>query len=83
MCFCRWLIRFGRGTTGPARLRRPCAQARMATLTTEALALASGGDRRAIGAYSLMQTGAALIPFALALLIPAFVWRNRKGLRNG
>ena len=56
---------------------------RVATLTTEALALASGGDRRAIGAYSLMQTGAALIPFALALLIPAFVWRNRKGLRNG
>lgn len=56
---------------------------RVATLTTEALALASGGDRRAIGAYSLMQTGAALVPFALALLIPAFVWRNRKGLRNG
>jgi putative thiamine transport system permease protein len=56
---------------------------RVATLTTEALALASGGDRRAIGAYSLMQTGAALIPFALALLIPTFVWRNRKGLRHG
>ena len=56
---------------------------RVATLTTEALALASGGDRRAIGVYSLMQTGAALVPFALALLIPAFVWRHRKGLRNG
>lgn len=56
---------------------------RVATLTTEALALASGGDRRAIGAYSLMQTGAALVPFALALLIPALVWRNRKGLRHG
>ena len=56
---------------------------RVATLTTEALALASGGDRRAIGAYGLMQTGAALVPFALALLIPTLVWRNRKGLRHG
>ena len=56
---------------------------RVATLTTEAVALASGGDRRAIGVYGLMQTGAALVPFALALLIPAIVWRNRKGLRHG
>lgn len=56
---------------------------RVATLTTEALALASGGDRRAIGVYSLMQTATALVPFALALLIPTLVWRNRKGLKNG
>lgn len=56
---------------------------RVATLTTEAVALASGGDRRAIGVYGLMQTGAALVPFALALLIPTLVWRNRKGLRHG
>ena len=56
---------------------------RVATLTTEAVALASGGDRRAIGVYGLMQTGAALVPFALALLVPAIVWRNRKGLRDG
>ena len=56
---------------------------RVATLTTEAIALASGGDRRAIAVYSLMQTAAALIPFALALLVPALVWRNRKGLRHG
>lgn len=56
---------------------------RVATLTTEAVALASGGDRRAIGVYGLMQTGAALVPFALALLVPALVWRNRKGLRHG
>jgi len=56
---------------------------RIATLTTEAVALSSGGDRRAIGVYSLMQTGAALVPFAIALLIPALVWRNRKGLLHG
>ena len=56
---------------------------RVATLTTEAVALASGGDRRAIGVYGLMQTGAALIPFTLAIIVPAIVWRNRKGLRHG
>ncbi len=55
---------------------------RVSTLTTEAVALASGGDRRAIGVYGLMQTGAALLPFTFALLVPAFVWRNRKGLRH-
>jgi putative thiamine transport system permease protein len=56
---------------------------RVTTLTTEAVALASGADRRAIGVYGLMQTGAALLPFALALAIPAMMWRNRKGLRDG
>ena len=56
---------------------------RVATLTTEAVALASGGDRRAIGAYGIVQTAAALLPFALALLLPALIWRNRMGLRHG
>lgn len=56
---------------------------RVETLTTEAVALASGGDRRAIGVYGLMQTAAALLPFALALAVPAIIWRNRRGLRHG
>ncbi len=43
---------------------------RVPTLTTEAVALASGGDRRAIGVWSLAQTAAALVPFALALTLP-------------
>ena len=55
---------------------------RVATLTTEALALSSGGDRRAIGVWGLAQTGAALLPFALAILVPAVVWRNRRGLAH-
>ncbi len=55
---------------------------RVSTLTTEAVALASGGDRRAIGVYGLLQTGAALLPFAIALAVPAVMWRNRKGLRH-
>ena len=55
---------------------------RVQTLTTDAVALASGGDRRAIGVYGLMQTAAALVPFAMALAIPALVWRNREGVRH-
>jgi putative thiamine transport system permease protein len=55
---------------------------RVQTLTTEAVALAAGGDRRAIGAYALVQTAAALLPFALALAVPMLVWRNRKGLHH-
>ncbi len=56
---------------------------RINTLTTEAVALAAGGDRRAIGVFGLMQTASALLPFALALLLPALIWRNRKGVLNG
>jgi putative thiamine transport system permease protein len=55
---------------------------RIATLTTEAVALASGGDRRAIGVFAVAQTGAALVPFAAALAIPALAWRNRRGLHG-
>ena len=55
---------------------------RVQTLTTEAVALASGGDRRVISVYALTQTAVAFLPFALALLVPAVVWRNRKGLKH-
>ncbi|WP_254702371.1 MULTISPECIES: ABC transporter permease [unclassified Roseivivax] len=55
---------------------------RVATLTTEAVALASGGDRRAIGVYGVAQTMAAMIPFAAALLIPTLLWRNRRGMHG-
>ncbi|APZ53801.1 putative thiamine transport system permease protein [Salipiger abyssi] len=56
---------------------------RVPTLTTEAVALASGGARRVIGVTALAQTAAAFLPFALALLLPALIWRNRRGLRHG
>ncbi|SFG95203.1 putative thiamine transport system permease protein [Palleronia marisminoris] len=55
---------------------------RVSTLTTEAVSLSSGGDRRAIGAFALAQTAAALLPFALAIGLPALVYRNRRGLRG-
>jgi len=53
---------------------------RVTTLTTEAVALSSGGDRRLIGVYALSQTVMPLIGFALALGLPALVWRNRRGM---
>lgn len=56
---------------------------RLPTLTTEALALAAGGDRRVIGAYALAQALAALLPFALALVLPRLIWRNRRGMLHG
>ncbi|MGD1881105.1 MAG: ABC transporter permease [Paracoccaceae bacterium] len=55
---------------------------RVSTLATEAVALSAGGDRRAIGIWGLGQTLAALFPFALALIIPAVMHRNRQGLRD-
>ncbi|MEO0760599.1 MAG: ABC transporter permease subunit [Pseudomonadota bacterium] len=53
---------------------------RVATLTTEAVALAAGGDRRVIGAWGLVQAVAPLPGFALALLLPALLWRRRRGM---
>jgi len=56
---------------------------RVSTLTTEAVALASGGDRRAIGVWAILQTGAAFLPFAVALGLPALLFRNRRGMQDG
>ncbi len=56
---------------------------RVQTVTTEAVALAAGGDRRAIAVWALVQTALALLPFALALFLPRLVWRNRRGMVHG
>ncbi|WP_255576357.1 ABC transporter permease [Jannaschia sp. AI_61] len=53
---------------------------RVSTLATEAVALAAGGNRRAIGVWGVGQSLAALMPFVLALAIPALVFRNRKAM---
>jgi putative thiamine transport system permease protein len=53
---------------------------RVTTLTTEAVALSSGGDRRLIGVYALSQTIMPLAGFALALALPALLFRNRRGM---
>jgi putative thiamine transport system permease protein len=54
---------------------------RVTTLTTEAVALASGGDRRVIGIYALAQMALPFIAFSLAISIPAFIYRHRRGMR--
>ncbi len=54
---------------------------RVDTLTTEAVALASGADRRAIGVYALAQMTLPFLAFLLAAAIPAWLYRDRRGLR--
>ena len=53
---------------------------RIETLTTEAVALSSGGNRRIIGAYGLLQMVLPALGFGLALLLPAVVFRQRRGM---
>ena len=53
---------------------------RVQTLTTEAVALAAGGDRRVIGVFGVTQAAVALAPFLLAVFLPRILWRNRAGL---
>ncbi|MCA3261321.1 MAG: ABC transporter permease subunit [Telmatospirillum sp.] len=54
---------------------------RLTSLATEAVSLASGGDRRIVGVYAFLQALLPLLAFGLALAIPAFAFRNRRGLR--
>lgn len=54
---------------------------RVATLTTEAVTLSSGGDRRVIAVYAFIQAALPLLVYAAALAAPAVLYRNRKGLR--
>lgn len=54
---------------------------RVPTLTTEAVALSAGGDRRALAVAASLQ---ALLPFAafgLALAVPTFLARKRRGMQ--
>lgn len=49
---------------------------RLSTLTTEAVALSAGGDRRVIGAFGLLQMLLPLFAFILAQGIPPLVSRH-------
>jgi putative thiamine transport system permease protein len=53
---------------------------RMATLATEAVTLASGGDRRVMGVFAVAQSLLPIVFFAAALLLPRLVWRRRAAL---
>lgn len=54
---------------------------RFATVTTEAVALSAGGNRRTLAVQALLQVALPLAAFALAAWIPTWASRNRRGLR--
>jgi putative thiamine transport system permease protein len=56
-------------------------EGRLQTITTEAVALASGGNRRVIGVYGLLQTLLPFIAFAVASFVPALLYRNRRAMQ--
>jgi putative thiamine transport system permease protein len=53
---------------------------RVATVTTETLTLASGADRRVVGATALAQAALPLLVYALAVAVPALIHRRRRSL---
>ena len=56
-------------------------QGRLTTVTTEAVALASGGNRRVIGIYAVLQMALPFAGFLLATLVPAFLFRRRREMK--
>jgi putative thiamine transport system permease protein len=53
---------------------------RFDSLTIEAVAASAGGDRRLSGVYGFLQAALPLAGFALALVLPGFVFRHRSGM---
>jgi putative thiamine transport system permease protein len=54
---------------------------RVATLTTDAVTLAAGADRRVIGAYALLQSLLPLLVYTAAVMIPAWQSSRWRGAR--
>jgi len=54
---------------------------RLPTITTEAVALASGGNRRVIGAYAFLQAVLPFLGFAVATAVPALLLRRFRAMR--
>lgn len=54
---------------------------RLVTVTTEAVALAAGGNRRIIGVHAVLQMLLPLAGFAIALAVPALLFRRFRGMR--
>ncbi|MEX0970044.1 MAG: ABC transporter permease subunit [Paracoccaceae bacterium] len=53
---------------------------RVATLTTEAVTLTSGSDRRITGVYASLQAALPFAAYLAAFLVPAILHRNRRAL---
>ncbi|MFY0665825.1 MAG: ABC transporter permease [Natronospirillum sp.] len=56
---------------------------RFATITTETVNIASGGDRRIVAVYALFQWLAPMVIYSLALIIPAWRFRHRRAMQLG
>ncbi len=54
---------------------------RVVTVTTESVALASGGNRQVAALYAMLQLIIPLTFFVLAALVPSLVFRNRAAMR--
>jgi putative thiamine transport system permease protein len=55
---------------------------RVATLTTEAVTLAAGSDRRIVGIYAVLQAALPFLAYAAAILLPAILHRDRRALKG-
>ncbi|MBW6389817.1 ABC transporter permease [Billgrantia antri] len=55
---------------------------RIATVTTEAVSLAAGGNRRVIGVWALVQASLPLVGFIIAVGLPRLLWSNRRDMRG-
>src|SRR5690606_37586402 len=53
---------------------------RVATLTTEAVTLSSGSDRRVVGVYAALQAALPFVVYAMAIVLPVILYRNRRDL---
>ncbi len=53
---------------------------RLTTLTTEAVTLAGGADRRVIGTWALLQALLPLLAWLAAAALPRWIHRDRRGL---
>lgn len=54
---------------------------RLTTITSEAVALASGGNRRIIGVYAFWQILLPMAGFAIATLMPALIFRRFRDMQ--
>ena len=54
---------------------------RVPTLTTEAVSIAAGGDRRLIAVLAFVQMALPLALFLIAFAVPGWRFRNRKGMQ--
>jgi putative thiamine transport system permease protein len=55
-----------------------CSSGRFETITTLALTLSSGGDRRLAAVYALLQTAIPLVAFMMAIGLPTMLARRLK-----